>query len=157
MKKTLYIISIFATLILISCSTDQPVESVVEQTTETNLVKLTPAQMQNANIETGKPERRNISATLQVNGVMEAPPQNIVSVSVPLGGYLKRIELMPGMHLKKGQLMAELEDQAFIELQQDYLTAKARLAYLEDEFARQRDLNQSKATSDKVYQQTLSE
>jgi membrane fusion protein, heavy metal efflux system len=88
---------------------------------------------------------------------MEAPPQRMVSVSVPLGGYLKKTSLLPGMHLKKGQLLAVLEDQAYIQLQQDYLTAKARLAYLEQEYNRQRDLNQSKASSDKVYQQALSD
>lgn len=53
--------------------------------------------------------------------------------------------------------MAELEDQAYIQLQQDYLTTKARLNYLNREYSRQRELNQSKATSDKVYQQTQSE
>ncbi|WP_245756074.1 efflux RND transporter periplasmic adaptor subunit [Pontibacter chinhatensis] len=141
--------------LLAGCGTDRPVESTAgEKPQEANLVQLTPAQRKNARLETGKPEQKIISTVLQVNGVMEAPPQNAISVSVPLGGYLKKTTLLPGMHLKKGQLMAELEDQAYIELQQDYLTAKARLAYLEQEYARQRDLNQSKATSDKVYQQT---
>ncbi|WP_161890591.1 efflux RND transporter periplasmic adaptor subunit [Pontibacter russatus] len=154
MKKLLYIYSIAAAL-LTGCSSEQPSESTVtEAPQETNLVQLTPAQLRNANVEIAKPKRKTIATVLQVNGVMEAPPQNLVSVSVPLGGYLKRTDLLPGMHLKKGQLMAELEDQAYIELQQDYLTAKARLLYLEQEHNRQRDLNLSKASSDKVYQQT---
>ncbi len=120
-------------------------------------MQLTPAQLKNARVETGKPKQKIISTVLQVNGVMEAPPQNMVSVSVPLGGYLKQTTLIPGMHLKKGQLMAELEDQTYIQLQQDYLTAKAHLGYLEQEFNRQRALNQSKASSDKVFQQTRAE
>jgi membrane fusion protein, heavy metal efflux system len=148
---------VFAFLVGTGCSTEQPTESTARKTKPTNLVQLTAAQLKNAGIKTGKPERKTISATLQVNGVMEAPPQRMVSVSVPLGGYLKRTTLLPGMHLNKGQLLAELEDQAYIQLQQDYLTAKARLAYLEQEYGRQRDLNQSKASSDKVYQQTLAD
>ncbi|OKL38526.1 efflux RND transporter periplasmic adaptor subunit [Pontibacter flavimaris] len=144
-----------AALLLTGCSSEKPTESAVaEKPQETNLVQLSQAQMKNAGVEVGKPERKTISTVLRVNGVMEAPPQSMISVSVPLGGYLKKTSLLPGMHLKKGELMAELEDQGYIELQQDYLTAKARLAYLEQEYARQRDLNQSKATSDKVYQQT---
>ncbi|GAA4436946.1 efflux RND transporter periplasmic adaptor subunit [Pontibacter saemangeumensis] len=154
MKKPLYLYFLAAGL-LYGCSSEQPAESTVaEKPQETNLVQLTPAQMENASVETGKPERKTISTVLQVNGVMEAPPQNVVSVSVPLGGYLKETTLLPGMHLKKGQLMAELEDQTYIQLQQDYLTAQARLAYLEQDFSRQRDLNQSKASSDKIFQQT---
>lgn len=37
-------------------------------------------------------------------------------------------------------------------MQQDYLTAKSRLEYLEADFNRQRDLNTTKSTSDKIYQ-----
>lgn len=139
---------------LTACSTEQPSETTIaEKPQESNLVQLTPAQYKNANIKTVKPEHRTVTSTLQVNGMMEAPPQSMVSVSVPMGGYVKSIKLIPGMHLKKGQLMAELEDQNFIQLQQDYLTAKARLNYQKQEYERQRDLNQSKASSDKVYQQ----
>ena len=46
-----------------------------------------------------------------------------------------------------------MEDQQYIQLQQDYLTAKAKISYLENEYLRQKDLNQSKAASDKVFQQ----
>jgi len=72
---------------------------------------------------------------------------------VPLGGYLKSTQLLPGMHIGKGATTAVMEDQQYIQLQQDYLTAKAKLLYAEQEFNRQRDLNLSKASSDKVYQQ----
>jgi membrane fusion protein, heavy metal efflux system len=39
-------------------------------------------------------------------------------------------------------------------LQQDYLTAKAQFGFSESEYNRQKDLNESKATSDKVFEQT---
>lgn len=154
MKRLVNIFLVLAFQVGMGCSTEQPTESTAKKSLPENLVQLSPAQLSNAGIKTARPERKTISAALQVDGVMEAPPQRLVSVSVPLGGYLKKTSLLPGMHLKKGQLMAELEDQAYIQVQQDFLTAKARLAYLEDEFNRQRDLNQSKASSDKVYQQT---
>lgn len=158
MKKSFHIYLVAMLSLLAGCGTDRPVESTAsEKPQEANLVQLTPAQRKNARLETGKPEQKIISTVLQVNGVMEAPPQNAISVSVPLGGYLKQTTLLPGMHLKKGQLMAELEDQAYIQLQQDYLTAKARLRFLEQEFNRQHALNQSKASSDKVFQQTRAE
>ena len=61
------------------------------------------------------------------------------------------------MHVRKGQVLAELEDMQFIQLQQDYLTAKERLHLSESEFNRQRELNVSKASSDKVFQQAKAE
>jgi cobalt-zinc-cadmium efflux system membrane fusion protein len=58
------------------------------------------------------------------------------------------------MAVSKGQTIAVIQDQQYIQMQQDYLTARARLSYLEKEYARQRELNESKATSDKLLQQT---
>jgi cobalt-zinc-cadmium efflux system membrane fusion protein len=78
----------------------------------------------------------------------------MVSVSMPLGGFLKSTKLLPGMHVKKGEIIANMEDQQYIQLQQEYLMAKSKLAFTEQEFNRQKELNQSKASSDKVFQQT---
>jgi membrane fusion protein, heavy metal efflux system len=122
-----------------------------------NVITLSPEQSKNAGIETGKPELKYISSSLKVNGEIDVPPQNLVIVSVPMGGYLKSTSLLPGMPVRKGQVVAKIEDQQYIQLQQDYLTAKAKVAYLEKEYERQRDLNQSKATSDKQFQQTEAE
>lgn len=125
-----------------------------EVTIDSNSVSLTNAQLKNAAITIGKMERKQIQSTLKLNGRIDVPPQNMISVSVPLGGYLKSTNLLPGMHIKKGQVIATVEDQQYIQLQQDYLTAKAKISYLENEYKRQKDLNQSKASSDKVFQQS---
>jgi cobalt-zinc-cadmium efflux system membrane fusion protein len=47
-----------------------------------------------------------------------------------------------------------MEDQQYIQLQQDYLTTKAQFSFTEGEYVRQKELNQSKATSDKIFEQT---
>jgi cobalt-zinc-cadmium efflux system membrane fusion protein len=57
------------------------------------------------------------------------------------------------MHVGKGEIIAVMEDQQYITLQQEYLTAKAKLIFAEEEFKRQEELNKSKAASDKVFQQ----
>jgi cobalt-zinc-cadmium efflux system membrane fusion protein len=57
------------------------------------------------------------------------------------------------MYVKKGDVIAPMEDQQFIQLQQDYLMAKSKLNFAQSEYNRQKELNQSKAVSDKVYQQ----
>lgn len=123
-----------------------------ETPTETS-VSLAPEQLKNAGILLGKPEMKPISATLKLNGSIDVPPQNMVSVSFPLGGYLKSSKLLPGMHVRKGEVLAVMEDAQFIQLQQDYLLAKANLELAGSEFQRQQGLNADKASSDKVFQQ----
>ena len=145
------IIAFWALALLSSCG-NKTTETAAEQTISSTTVELTEAQLKNASIETGKTEQKSVSSILKVNGIIDVPPQNMVSISVPLGGYLKNTKLLPGMHVAKGEIIAVMEDQQYIQLQQDYLTAKARFSYTENEFNRQKELNQSKASSDKTFE-----
>lgn len=152
MKQFIYLS--ITSMALVACGgntkTTQPV---AETVTSGNTITLTDAQLKNAGIVTGKIEQKEISSVLKINGMVDVPPQNMVSISVPLGGYLQSTNLLPGMHVNKGDVIAVMEDQQYIQLQQDYLTAKARITLLENEYYRQKDLNESKASSDKVFQQ----
>ncbi|WP_127132851.1 efflux RND transporter periplasmic adaptor subunit [Pseudoflavitalea rhizosphaerae] len=116
-------------------------------------VSLSAQQRSNAGIEVGFPQYENISSTIALQGMVDVPPQNTVKLSFPLGGYIKSTNMLPGKTVKKGQVMAYIEDMQFIQLQQDFLTAKTNFAFYEKEYERQRYLNSSKASSDKVFQQ----
>ncbi len=152
------IILITAAIALASCGGGNKPEATKEQATVSEtMVTLTDAQLKNAALEVGKAQMREIQSVIKVSGKIDVPPQNMVSVSFPLGGYLKSTKLLPGMHINKGDVIAVMEDQQYIQLQQDYLTAKARQEYLEAEYQRQQELNKSKASSDKVYQQAMAE
>jgi len=151
------ILAIFTLAFIISCGSKNEVPASADSTHLENSVTLSAAQLKNAGIVLGKIEQRSISGVLKVNGRVDVPPQNMISVSVPMGGYLKYTKLLPGMHLSKGEVIAIMEDQQYIQLQQDYLTAKARLNFTTNEYQRQKELNQSKASSDKVFQQTEAE
>ncbi len=144
-------------ILLTACGGKKKTEEAVINAADENIVTLTDAQLKNVAIVTGKIEEKEISSTLKVNGKIDVPPQNMVSISVPLGGYLKTTKLLPGMHVNRGEVIAVMEDQQYIQLQQDYLTAKARVGFLENEYRRQKDLNQSQASSDKVYQQAAAD
>lgn len=154
MKKLIIIINIL--LLFTACNQNQTSEeqqSTITAITQESVASLTDAQYKNAGIEMGKTEMRDVFSVLKLNGKIDVPPQNLVSVSVPLGGYLKSTKLIPGMKIGKGEVIAVIEDPQYIQLQQDYLTAKAEFAYNESEYLRQKELNESKATSDKVYEQ----
>ncbi len=122
-----------------------------------NIVSLNAVQLKNTNIEIGTFSNHTISSTLKVNGKIDVPPQNMISISMPSGGYLKATKLIPGMHVTKGEVIATLEDAQYIQLQQDYLTTKIKLEFAEKEYNRQHELNQNQASSDKVFQNATSE
>jgi cobalt-zinc-cadmium efflux system membrane fusion protein len=155
MKNT--VITLIGLFFLYSCG-NKKTENETEATPAIeNTTTLTDAQIKNAGIETGKIEEKEISSLLKLNGKIDVPPQNLVSISVPMGGYLKHTKLLEGMYVTKGQVLCVVEDQQYIQLQEDYLLAKAKIGYSKAEFERQRELNRSKASSDKVYQQAQSE
>ena len=150
MKTIIYLI---AFSFLYSCgSADEP-NPAEEKVVINSTVTLTNAQYKSANISSHKLETKSISGIVKLNGKIDVPPQNLISVSVPLGGYLKSTKLLPGMRLSKGEVIAVLEDQQYIQLQEDYLITKSKLEFAEQEFERQKELNKSKSTSDKAFQQ----
>lgn len=140
-------------LFLSSCGSNISTEELTSQENSQTSLSLSEVQAKNAELELGKIEQKNISQLLKVNGKIELPPQSMISISVPLGGYLKSTKLLPGMRIKKGEVIAVLEDMQYIQLQQDYLSMKENLHFTEKEFIRQKELNQSKASSDKVFEQ----
>ncbi|MCX2574634.1 efflux RND transporter periplasmic adaptor subunit [Pedobacter sandarakinus] len=150
--------SIIILLFLFSCKQKTtPPENQEEINIAPDLVELTSAQLRNAKLEVGKLEDRNVSSIVSVNGNIDVPPQNMVSISMPLGGYLKSTKLLPGMHVNKGEAIAVMEDQQYIQMQQDFLTIKAKLEFAQREYVRQKELNQSQASSNKVFQQAEAE
>ena len=151
------VLLILAVFFTVQCH--QKEETIVKPTApkDETTVTLTDAQLKNTPIETMSLSVKNISTVLKINGKIDVPPQNLVSVSVPLGGYLKNTTLLPGMKVSKGQVIAVIENPQFIQLQQDYLMAKSKLHFAELDYNRQKKLNQSQASSDKVMQQAQSE
>jgi cobalt-zinc-cadmium efflux system membrane fusion protein len=157
MKFTIYIL--FVISLLVSCKgTKQNAEPSPDAVPVAgNQVELTNEQIKNAGIVVGEPGDRKIDQIIRVKGVIDAPPTHKVSVSVPMGGYLKTMQLVPGMKVMKGAKLCDIEDARYVDLQQDYLVGKSRLALLESDYSRQGELRQSQSVSEKVYQQVQSE
>lgn len=156
--KTISILSA-SILILAACSTKVEKENAVAkgETQVTNTVTLTKAQLDLAKLSTGNLSVMQMHKTIKVNGFMDVPPQNMLSVSIPMGGYVKKANLIPGEKVSKGAVLAVLEDASYVSLQQDYLTAKSKLVFLEADYNRQKALNASKSSSDRQFQLALSE
>lgn len=152
-----YIITILGFLFLVSCNSDKKNQEKETVQKQENTIQLSNEQIKNAGLVVGNPEERTVKGILQLQGTVTVPPKSVVSVSIPLGGYIKKTDLMAGMHVRKGQLLAVVEDMQYIQLQQDYLTAKEKFQLAKSEYDRQKELNAKKASSDKLYEQTATE
>jgi cobalt-zinc-cadmium efflux system membrane fusion protein len=151
------IISIFFFLIIACSGGKNPVKETEEEIIPEDIVELRDDQIKLANIETGSIEFRSLSGSLKVSGIVAVAPQNLATVSMPLGGFVKSTSLMPGNSVNKGQTLAILENQEFVDIQQNYLEAKNKLEYAEAEFQRHTELYKEDVYSQKNLQQVTSE
>ncbi|MEI6747540.1 MAG: efflux RND transporter periplasmic adaptor subunit [Bacteroidales bacterium] len=122
-----------------------------------DIVELRDDQIKLANIETGSVEMRSLSGTLKVNGIVTVAPQNFATVSVPMGGFVINASLTPGSKVSKGQKLAIIENQDFIDIQQNYLEARNKLEYAEAEYNRHTELYKEDVYSQKNLQQVTTE
>ncbi|MFP3831412.1 efflux RND transporter periplasmic adaptor subunit [Chryseobacterium sp. SIMBA_028] len=155
--RKISIYSLSLALILSSCSGKKEEEKTVYENTKfakgaENTVHLTEKQIQSVALTTTSIQNRNMEKLVRLNGKAEIAPSHISSVSSIMGGHIKSINVINGSHFSKGQVLAVVEDPQFIQLQQDYLVTKAQLEAARLNFNRQKDLNTSKASSDKTMQ-----
>jgi cobalt-zinc-cadmium efflux system membrane fusion protein len=157
MKSRLTYSILFTFLIACSSKVEKGAAEAKESVAESNIVSLTKAQLHIGKIAIGSLQTTKMQKTIKVNGFIDVPPQNMMSVSIPMGGYVKKANLIPGEKVSKGTVLAVLEDASYISLQQDYLTAKSKLVFLEADYNRQKALNTSKTSSDRQFQLATSE
>lgn len=145
-------------LVSFSCNqakNDPPVEKHPPATSAT--ITLTTEQIKTAGIELDTLGKSEISEILDVNGVLDVPPQNLVTISAMTAGFIHSTKLLQGQKVKKGDVLAEIKNPDFITMQQEYLSNRSRLHFLETEANRQAGLSGEQITSKKVYEQALSE
>ncbi len=147
-------LSLIAGLLLSSCGTRQKEEE--HEVLPENTCEMNAEQYKMAGIQLGGIEQKDLGNMLKAGGVINVPPQNLVSISAPLGGYIKNTDMFQGNKVTKGQVLAVIENPEFIEMQQDYLESKSQLEYAESDYNRQKDLYQENVSSAKNYQQALS-
>ena len=155
--RIIIISSIVLVSLLIGCSEKKVDQKEPEVVDSTETIALTNEHLQDLQLVFGSAEKKQISSTIQVQGKIDLPPQNIISVNFPLGGFLKSTKLIPGMKISKGEIIAVMEDQNIIQLQQDYLLAQSKLALTKGEYERQKSLYDANAGMSKLMQQAESE
>lgn len=160
-NKNIFYGILLCTLTIMGCrKSEVPAEKSVSQGEEHHSemeVELNEEQFKVAEIKLGKAEEKPLSETLQVNGVLGVPPQNLVSISAPYGGFVKSTKLLHGTKVQKGEVLVVMEHPDYVQLQQDYIDKKGMLEYLEQEYRRQEELQKNNVNAAKQFQQAKSQ
>lgn len=95
--------------------------------------------------------------TISVRGYIDVPPENRASVSTFYGGFVKKINVLPGDVVNKGDVLFTLQNPDYLKTQQQYLEAKEQIDYLREAFERQKTLSQENITSTKNFKKAESD
>lgn len=144
-------------LLISACNEKKVAEKSPDQQGIKTSINLSNELLQNAELTYGKAQKRHLRETVSANGTIDVPPQNLASISTPMAGYVTYTNILPGSYVKKGQVLAVLEHQGYVELQQQYLQSLSKLSLTEKEFDRQKELSAENVSPAKRVQQAESD
>jgi len=148
-KLIIYIIPLLA--VIQACETkEQPQEEEVSTSIAvSDLAK-------NENVKTGSATQQNIGNQIACNGKIHIPPSDNISVHSKTDGYVTQINYLPGEYVKKGATLMRIENPKLIEMQRIFLETKEELDLAEKELARKTALKSENATSERLYEESVS-
>lgn len=145
--------------LLVSCGNakQESKEGEKEEVLPDDIVEMRIDQQKLADIQMGSIQMLSLSGTLKVNGLISVSPENYASVCAPMGGFVKSTSQIPGNFVKRGQVLAMIENSEFIDLQQRYLETKNRYEFAEADYKRHTELYKSDVYSLQNVQQVTSD
>lgn len=153
--KLTYILA--ASLLIMACGNNKQTDTVEDESTKTVATDTTTTDTTAAKEVDGMSGATNVEKEPSFNGIFVVPSQRKATVTLTMGGIIKTTSLMVGQYVKKGQVIATVDNPDFIDLQQNYLDAAAKLDYLEKEYIRQKNLAKEEAASKKQFQSSKAE
>ena len=121
-------------------------------------IHLTQDQVNTMKITFGDFSQIKINDFVSTTGTLGLPPNALTSVSAKSTGFIKNSnKYVEGSYVKKGVVMAYLENPEFIQHQREYLEVSAELTFLFQELDRQKALLAANAGVEKNLQKVQSE
>ena len=74
-----------------------------------------------------------------------------------MGGFVKYTSLLPGNNVRKGQVLAVIENQQFVDIQKEYLESRNKLQFAEADYKRHTELYKDEVYSEQNVQQVTVE
>lgn len=139
-------------LFLTSCN-EKKAEEIHEEEASENEVSLTAVQFKTVGIQFGSVENRNLNTIIKANGYTTVPPQNSAKIATLLGGTVKDILVLEGTYVKKGKVLATIQNLEVVEMLEDYKSATANIEYLQLEYNRQKTLSDENVNPRKTFQE----
>lgn len=159
--KPILVTFVIASILFAACGTrsgeQQNTEISRAEEENPNAVALTAAQYKGSGIQVGRLEQKSLSGVLKVNGFVDVPPENLNSITTQMGGIVKSASVLQGSLVRRGQLIAILENQDYVQLQQDYLESSSQLELADAEYNRQLTLAKQNINAQKIVQQAKSQ
>lgn len=153
--KLTYILA--ASLLIMACGNNKQTDTVEDESAKTVATDTTTTDTTAAKEVDGMSGATNVEKEPSFNGIFVVPSQRKATVTLTMGGIIKTTSLMVGQYVRKGQVIATVDNPDFIDLQQNYLDAAAKLDYLEKEYIRQKNLAKEEAASKKQFQSSKAE
>lgn len=150
MKYTYLVFTLLISVIFLeSCGTSSTKTASDESLN--SFVSLTQKQMETGEIRLDSLQIHAFDGEIQTNGYIDVPPGNKAIVHAVMNGYIRDISVLEGDFVRKGERLITIENADFIELQQNYLEAKAQVTYLKSDYERQKNLANEAVSSQKTY------
>lgn len=115
-------------------------DGVTHEKAESSIVTLTEEQIKTAGITIGPIERKDLGTTMKVAGRLEVPAQNKALVTSLYGGVLRTLNVHPGQHVRRGQVLGTVVNTELSGIQQQLISVNAQLRLAELEYSRQDEL-----------------
>ncbi len=159
--KTKIFLALLAVVTLMSCNSNKKENSEAGEHAEhegpEGVVMLNELQREALNLQLGNFQMRNLTTLVKTNGQLEVPPAASADVTAIIGGNVKEIKVFHGDKVNKGQALAILEHPDYIVLQEEFAETANKLEFLEQEYARQKELFENNVGAGKDFQQVKSE
>lgn len=161
MKKILVSPMFLGLILLFSCNNDKTPENKEdsEQNAVANLttVSLNKEQIKTIGLQYGPIEKKDLSTTVKVNGILNVPNQNKATITSLFPGTIRSLNIQPGNMVRKGQVLAVIVNPELVQLQQQYLSVNTKLNLAGLEYERQKTLVEGNAGARKYLQQAETE
>ncbi len=144
-------------IVISSCgSKKQPEAEVIADSAVSNTVMLTKDKQKMMNLQVKAAERKPVSINFSANGKVVVLSQNREILTARINGSVQKILVLEGQKISKGQVLMEISSGEFIQLQENYLSAKAEIGFLKSDYERQRKLKEADISAGKELQQAES-
>lgn len=117
-------------------------------------ILLTERQVRSVDLSMAQVQNREINTTIPVTGSLVLRAQSTGDVTSLMGGVVRSILVREGQTVRKGQVVATIENTEVVSLQREYFSASKECQMALTEMERQETLSQGGAGIKKTLQQT---